>query len=247
MEGTGSNIVIRRIPLAAAAALATALLADPGSAQTIRSPYDFVETSQGIHVFAAYVATDRGTINVGPGSGTGFGVGYTFRISGPFNLDARLTYLPTDRRVFDLTAADSADIREDPTVGLVELGTAGISLALLDASLRFDITGPRTWHNLQPYALIGAGGVFRVSTDNEIEQRLPSDIDLRVRFSNGVTGHVGAGVEWHLGDHFGFRAEARDVLWNVDIPGGFFVPGRVIDDSEWVQTAHLSLGLSYRF
>lgn len=239
--------MIRRILQTVLVLAAAALFVRPGSAQTIRSPYDFVENSQGVRVFAAYVATDRGTINVGPGSAMGYGVGYTIRLSGPFNLDGRLSYLPTDRQVFDITEADSAAIREDPTVGLVELGTADLALALLDVSLRFDITGPRTWHNLQPYALLGVGGVLVVSTDNAVEQDLPTDIDLRVRFQNGVTGHVGAGVEWHLGDHFGIRAEARDLLWNVDIPDGFFVPGRVIDDSEWVQTAHLSLGLSYRF
>ena len=237
---------MRRAFLAGATLTAMAV-ADPGAAQSIRSPYDFVESPRAFYLYGTYVATDRGVIDVGPGSGTGFGLGYTMRISGPFNLDARLTHLPTDRRVYLTTEADSATLRENPRAGLEELGTADVSLTLVDVAIRFDITGPRTWHNLQPYVLLGAGGVFRTSTSNEVEQGLPTDVDLRVRFENGVTGQLGAGVEWHLGDRFGLRMEARDLLWQVDVPSGFLQPGRVIDDSEWVQTAHLSLGLSYRF
>ncbi|NIP78117.1 MAG: hypothetical protein GWM90_02490, partial [Gemmatimonadetes bacterium] len=114
-------------------------------------------------------------------------------------------------------------------------------------SIRFDITGPRTWHRIQPYALLGIGGAFTVAEDNAVEEGLPTNVDLRVRFRNGVTGHVGLGAELYLSDQLTLRADARDLLWKVHTPDGFRVPGRVIDESEWVQTAHLSLGLAYRF
>ncbi len=169
------------------------------------------------------------------------------RISGPFNFDARAAYLVTDRRVYNVVAADSAAVRQDPMVGLEQVGTADLSLLLLDGSLRFDITGPRTWHRLQPYVLIGAGAALRVTSDKEAEEALPEDTNLRVRFQNGFTGHVGAGVEAYLTDRLSLRADARDVLWKVHVPQGFLVNGRVIDDEEWVQTAHLNLGLAFRF
>lgn len=226
---------------------ALALLASPAAAQQISSPYDFVDTSQGIRAFGGYVFTDRGVIDVGPGSGPAAGVGYTIRISGPFNFDGQVTVLPTSRHVFDVTS-DTVGLGEDPNVGLRQVGTADLTLAMLDATLRFDLTGPRTWHRMQPYALIGAGGVFVVSRDDTVEEEeLPSDVDLRARFQNGFTGHVGAGVEWYAGDRFSVRLDARDVLWKVHVPEGFLVPGRDIEDDQWVQNVNLSLGLVYRF
>lgn len=231
----------------ALAALAALFLAAPAGAQEIDSPYDFVDPSQSVWLFGSAVFTDRGVIDVGPGPGYGIGLGYTLRLSGPFNLDARATYLPTDRRVYNLAPADSATLVENPMAGLEQVGTADLSLLLLDAALRFDITGPRTWYRLQPFVLVGAGGTILISSDNAAEEALPDTPDLRVRFRNGFTGHVGAGVEWYLTDRFTVRAEARDILWKIHIPDGFFVPGRVIDDQEWVQTAHLNLGLSFRF
>lgn len=237
--------MIKRSALALLAAVA--LTASPAAPQNITSPYDFVETSMGASAFGARVFTDRGPIDIGPGSGYAAGLGFTARISGPFTFDARAAYLPTSRRVYDVEEADSLAVREDPMVGLREIGTAELSLLLLDASLRFDITGPRTWYRLQPYALIGAGGALRVTSENAAEEELPEDSDLLVRFRNGFTGHVGAGIEWHITDRFSVRADARDLLWKVHVPQGFFVDGRLIDDEQWVQTAHLGLGLAFRF
>lgn len=236
--------MIQRSILAAAALLWAAV---PVHGQDIDSPYDFVDNSQGFWLFGGSVLADRGVIDTGPGSGYATGLGYTVRFSGPFNFDARVAYLPTDRRVYNVTAADSAAIAEDPMVGLVELGTADLSLLLIDAALRFDITGPRTWHGIQPFALLGVGAIIGATSDNSAEASLPTDIDLRVRFKNGVTGHIGVGAEAYLSDRFSLRFEARDLLWKIHIPDGFQVPGRLIDDSKWVQTGHFNLGLAYRF
>lgn len=228
--------------------LAGPVLAAPAGAQQITSPYDFVETAQGARAFVSYIAADRGVIDVGPASGMAAGIGYTIRISGPFEFDTKVSFLPTTRRVFNIdTSVDSATLRNDPTAGLEELGEADLSLLILDATLRFDLTGPRTWYNLQPYAMIGAGGVFTVASDNEAEDNLPTDVELRVRFGNGFTGHLGAGVEWHAFRSLTLRADVRDRLWRIEVPAGFFQPGRLIDDAEWVQTADLSLGLVWRF
>lgn len=236
--------MIRRSIIAAAGLLWAVA---PASGQSIDSPYDFVETSQAFRVFGGAVLTERGVIDTGPGSSYGFGAGYTIRISGPFNLDARAVYIPTDRRVYDLDLAqDSAVADDDPMVGLAELGTADLSLLLIDAALRFDLTGPRTWHHIQPYALIGVGAAIGVSSDNAVEESLPTDIDLRVRFKNGVTGHIGLGAEVYLGQRFTLTAEARDLLWRIHVPDGFRDPNRVISDAEWVQTGHLNLGLAFR-
>ena len=240
--------MINRSILITLAALAAG--AAPATSQGITSPYDFVDTTMEVWAFGTAAFTDRGAIDVGPASGYGAGIGFTARVSGPFNFDARVAYIPTTRTVFDVLdvpVADSALVRQDPTVGLEEVGTADLAILLLDASLRFDLTGPRTWNGLQPYALVGAGAVIRASSDDSVEEELPTATDIFVRFQNGFTGHVGAGVEWHLADRLSVRFDARDILWKVHVPTGFFRDDRVIDTEEWVQTAHLSLGLAYRF
>jgi opacity protein-like surface antigen len=242
--------VIKRIFFAAAVALGLTSVGPTDTvAQGIDSPYRFVEHSQGLYGFGANILTDQGSLNTGPASGIAFGAGYNVRISGPFNFSARVTYLPTERTVYDdeSTLADSVALRQDPTYGLVEIGTADVTLLLLDASLRFDITGPRTWHRIQPFVLLGVGGALSVSSNNAAEETLPSDRELRVRFGNGFTGHVGAGVEVHLSDRLTLQADARDLLWKLKIPQGFLLTGRVISRDDWVQTAHFSLGLKFRF
>lgn len=239
--------VIKRIGLVAAAA-AILFMAGPTAAQTITSPYDFVERGQSFRAHVTYVAADRGIIGIGPGSGVATGVGYTLRVSGPFTLDTRFAYLPTSRTVYTLD--DDADpdlIVDDPTVGLEEIGTADLSLSMVDLSLRFDITGPRTWNRLQPYALIGAGAIFRTSAEHSAEEDLRQDVDLRVRFRNGVTGHIGAGIEMHLSPSFSLRLDARNMFWRLHVPTGFITTARVIDDREWARSGHLGVGVGWRF
>ncbi len=230
-------------------ALAGLAGASPAAAQSITSPYDFVDGAHSIYAFGTRVFTDRGTLDTGPGTGYATGLGYNLRISGPFNLGVRASYFPTDRRVYTDSAAvaDSLDLQADPMTGLHRVGTADLSLVLLDASLRFDMTGPRTWYGFQPYVVIGGGGVLVVTQGDAGEDQLPPDIQLRARFRDGWTGHVGGGFEFHFSEHFTARFDARDILWKLHIPPGFLEPGRVIDREPWVQSAHLSLGLTWRF
>lgn len=228
-------------------AVAALLNVTPASSQTIPSPYQFVERSQGLYAYGTYVSTNRGVIGIGPGSGPAVGVGHNIRVSGPFTIDSRVTYFPTSRTVYTVVEADEDRIREDPMVGLEAIGEADLSLLLVDASLRFDITGPRTWRRLQPYALLGAGMVVRVAADNTAEDALPEGSDLRVRFRSGVTGHFGGGVELHLTERFTVRLDARNLLWRLHVPTGFITTDRVIDDRQWAQTGHISAGIGFRF
>jgi hypothetical protein len=242
-------VSIRSMTAVAVAVVAGLAGASPSAAQSITSPYDFVETSQGIYLYGGYVLTDRGTIGIGPGSGLAAGLGYTIRVSGPFAVDGRVAMLPTGRTVYDRQdeQVDPDLIQADPMVGLVDVGTADLTLLMTDASLRFNITGPRTWNRIQPYALIGLGAVFRTAEDHTPEENIREDVDLRVRFRNGITGHVGAGAEVFLGQRFVLRLDARNLFWRIHVPVGFRTPDRVIDDREWVQAPNLSVGVGFRF
>jgi hypothetical protein len=231
------------------ATLAALGVAPPLAAQAITSPYDFVERSQAVYGYATYVVADRGVIGTGPGGGPALGMGYSLRVSGPFTVDARLAHLWSSRTVYRLEdpQPDSELIRQDPMQGLDAVGGADLSLLLTEVSLRFDITGPRTWNNLQPFALIGAGGAFRTGADHSLEEERDIGPAFQVRFRNGATGHFGGGVEWYLTQRFTVRAEARNVLWRIHVPSGFITTARVIDDRGWVQTGHFSVGAGFRF
>lgn len=241
------RLSIRAVVAAVAATLIVAA-ASPVAAQQIRSPYDFVDRGQSLHVFATHVSTDRGTIGIGPHSAPALGVGYGIRVTGPFTFDSRIALMPTSRTVFSVDpGADPDLVREDPMVGLVDEGEADLTLLMADLSLRFDLTGPRTWNRLQPYALLGAGAIFRMAAEHAAEEEAEIGPDLRVRFRNGVTGHVGGGVEWHLADRFSVRFDARGMFWRLHVPTGFISAARVIDDRQWVQSGHLSVGGAFRF
>ncbi len=210
-------------------------------AQTIPSPYRYVDERQSISVFGGYLATDAGRLDLGPESSPLFGARYSIRLGGPFDAEARATFIPTTRTVWDTTAVAGE---------LLEVGEADLSLALLEGSLRFNLTGPRTYRGFMPYFLAGGGVALTVSDDEALENE--AEIGARVRFDFGTrfAGHVGAGIEWFVTRRLALRAEARDVFWRLPTPPGladFLDEVQSVPDSEWVQNFEFSLGAAFHF
>lgn len=217
-------------------ALAIVVWGGPLDAQRIESPYRFVETRQSLGPFGGWFETDPGAANLGPQPGAYAGVRYSIRISGPFNFDAGFGVLPTTRMVMDTVDADST---------LDVVGEADYTLGVADAALRFDITGPRTWHGITPYAIAGIALTFRLTSDDALEE----EIDPDLRFSPGTTfaGQLGAGIEWLPVDRWSLRLDARDYLWKIEAPVGVQRLDDELPAEEWVQNYGLSLAVSYRF
>lgn len=225
------------------AAVWTAVAAS-ASAQRITTPYEFIDEGQGLGPFAAWVETNKGLLGLGPEPAPAFGLIYNIRLSGPLQADLSASVLSTSRTVYDTIPADTTLLIENPAAGLVSLGEADQMLMLLMGGLRFDITGPRTFHNLQPYALFGGGVRLRLSSDDDVDADL--DPGLRFRAGTSFAGQLGAGIEWFLSRKLTARIEARDVFWKLGIPEGM-QRSRVVPDDEWVQNLHASFGLSLRF
>lgn len=221
------------------AVLLIAPSATSAAAQQIESPYDFIDDGQQAGVFVGHVLTDPGTLDLGPESATGFGLRYGIRIAGPFSVEASGMVLPTSRVVQD-TFVVGTDTIAGPAEGN---RSADLTLGIATIDLRFDITGPRTWHRLMPFALLGIGGAFVPSEDDE--QDLDLDPDLRFRMGTRLIGDLGAGVEWFPLEHLVVRLDARTLLWQIDAPNGM----RTLDAplEEWVQNFLLSAGVSFRF
>lgn len=221
------------------AALSIAFSATGAAAQQIESPYRFVDDGQQAGVFVGHVLTDPGTLDLGPESATGVGLRYGIRIAGPFSVEAAGMVLPTTRAVQD-TFVVGTDTTSGPAEGNP---SADMTLGIATIDLRFDITGPRTWHRLMPFALLGIGGAFVVSEDDE--QDLGLDPDLRFRMGTRLIGDLGVGVEWFPLERFIVRLDARTMLWQIDAPNGM----RTLDAplEEWVQNFLLAAGVSFRF
>ena len=213
-----------------------ALSATGAAAQDIDSPYRFVDPSQHVNAFVGLVETDPGTLDLGPESGLVYGARYGIRLSGPFVLEAQAALFPTSRVVQDTMVSPT-----DTTFRTI--GEADMTIGIGSAALRFDITGPRTWHRLMPFALLGVGAAFTLSHDDEVDEDVEEDV--RFRFGTRILGELGLGVEWFAAEQLAVRVDARNVLWRIDAPVGL----QQLDapNQEWVQNFLLSAGVSFRF
>ena len=182
------------------------------------------------------MATDPGAADLGPRSGPILGLRYAYRLSGPFNLEASASYLPTTRMVYDTTAANEPFER---------IGEADMDLLLAELSLKFDVTGPRTFYNLLPYVLGGIGVVSNLSGQSSIESQLHDAV--RFDFGTRFAGHIGAGVEWFALRRLAVRGEVKDTFWRLAYPVAIRRQDRSLPENEWVQNFAFTLGLSFRF
>ena len=207
------------------------------SAQDIDSPYRFVDPGQQVNVFGGIIETDPGTLELGPESNAVYGVRYGIRLAGPFTVEATVAGFPTSRAIQDTVIADGDTTRVPTGV------SSDLTIGIATADLRFDITGPRTWHRLMPFTLLGVGGAFVVTEDDEVDSAV--DSNLRYDFGTRLVGELGVGFEWFPTDRFTARFDARNVLWQIDAPVGL----QTLDapTEEWVQNFLLSAGVSFRF
>lgn len=212
----------------------------PGSAnaQTIPSPYSFIDRSQDAGVFFGVVQDHRGELGIGPGGGPMFGGRYSIDLGGPIAAEITGYAISSDREVFGV----------QPGTGLVPRGTQDVLLIAVDGRFRFTLTGARSWHGVAPFILAGGGIVGSVESATTLEDDIPAT--HRVAFGPGFVAVTGAGTRWIPADRLTFRAEATMHLWRVSAPAGFV---EVLDDigrypeKDWVSVGGVVFGVSYRF
>ncbi len=220
--------------------LSVLLLASAGNAaaQRIDTPYRFHDQKQSAGLFVGYISTDKGSVGLGPESGMAFGGRYHIQLSGPFYIEGEALYFPTTRAVLDTAVVDSQ---------FRQIGEADIAVAMVQASLRFQITGQRTWNGMLPFVLLGAGLMVEAQGDAEAEEAIPAE--ARFDFGTTFAGQIGAGIEFFPVNRVGIRIDARNMLWQLKTPEPLQLRdiGRTLPSEEWTNNITASVGVSIHF
>lgn len=229
-------------------ALALSAGARAVAAQTIPSPYRYIEHTQSVGVFGGYVftdpdvsLTDSTSLPLGPQSGPLFGVRYQVRAAGPLSVEASLGASPTERRLFGVT------VRPDSTLGSPEdlETTVPATVVMADVGLRFHLTGPRTWNGLAPFA-VGMGSIVgdaRGTFDEEEEIR----DEALFRFGPTFAVGAGLGTDWFPTSNASIRVEATGRLWRMTTPTGFLGGNPNAERREWSPVVSVSVGGAFHF
>ena len=227
-----------RWKLAALAAVGFAFV-PPGTAegQTIASPYRFIQGRHDVGMIVGIVQENRGSLGIAPGGGLMFGARYTIEMSGPFAAELTGFLLPTERTVF--TPQDN--------IGIVPFGEASVTLAAIDARIRFTLTGDRTWRDLAPFVVAGGGIVGSFGKLSSFDRDLIAA--NRVDFGPSLLLVGGAGTRWIPGDRLTVRAEATYHFWKQGTPPGWVTVEEELEGQlgeEWLAAPGLVIGVSYR-
>lgn len=212
--------------------------ARPARAQNVPSPYEFIEQRQEAGLFGGSARAVPGRFGFGPDQGMVYGARYAIDLSGPFGIEGVFSYVPTTRTVVDPRRAEESR----------EIGEADVQLLLVDARLRFTLTGNRTWHSLAPFLFAGAGLGYDVAGTSEIDEELAASD--RFDFGFALLGTLGGGIRWMASERFLVRGDAQLALWQLDTPEGYLDPELGFEappQSEWLNNAFFTLGLAYRF
>lgn len=206
-------------------------------AQTIPSPYTFIERRQEGGVFSGYVTSETGRFHLGPSGGLLLGGRYGLELSGPLGLEGAVGFTTGER-----------DIVNPARVTDQTIGQADVILTTVDARLRFSFAGARAWHRLSPFLTVGGGLAFDIAADPALEADLePADV---FEFGTSFYGTLGTGTRWFLTDRFALRLDGVFSLWGIDTPPGFSDPERgfeSVEESEWMSGLSFGVSLLYRW
>lgn len=229
-------------------AFALAAGARATAAQTIPSPYEYIEGTQSLGAWAGFLLTDPDisitdstAVPMGPRSGPALGVRYQIRAAGPLSVEASVGVMLTDRRLFDAEFdADSA------VVTATDLGTTvPAAVGMADIGLRFHLTGARTWNGLAPF-VVGMGGFVGDIRGTSPEEEAELDDSEFFRFGPAFALGAGLGTDWFPARNISLRAEATGRLWRMRTPSGFLTT-LTSERREWNPVVGITVGGAIHF
>ncbi|HLL81477.1 MAG TPA: hypothetical protein VK420_02455 [Longimicrobium sp.] len=224
-----------------------ALGAGAAQAQTVPSPFRYVDTKSSVEVMGGYLFTDSElavtdsiTAEFGPRSAPMITARFNRRFGGPISGNVALSFIPSERRV--ISAAEGQD---SVFVGVIDTGeTVSAPIAMLEAGVRFHVTGDRTYRGLAPYVMGTGGLATEIGGAAGGEKDLPDD--ERFDFGPALAVGAGAGLDWFPSRRFSLRTELSYRIWRLTVPEGF-ASNRNADIDEWNGNAGVSVGAAFHF
>lgn len=236
---------VGRVRSAALAIVATVALAAAAGAQQVgyppdRSPFEDFEPRHELSLQLGFDAAQRDPARVAPHGGMITGVRYQWRAGGPAHLFAAFSHINAKRTVLDPNQPPATR----------DLGERSWPFYALDLGLAMSLTGPKTWHKLQPSVNAGVGLV------SDFESK--PDVTNGFKFGTRFAFNWGAGVRYLPGGRWGFRADVQNRLFTVAYPASYFTPpntaaippiitSQTQAKSSWTNHAGLTLGIAYVF
>lgn len=226
------------------------IVLSPGAAaaqERIETPFDWIEGSLRVGAYAGNFSGARGSMDIGPGSTSVFGVRLRTRVSSPLSLEIGFGMGNSERYVIDPRL---------PT-GPAPVDTVDANWFIIQGGFQIALTGARTLHQLQPYVVL-MGGILN-GRGETVSDSMMSVEDQAFRYRIGTAGvfTAGAGVEWLPTEKIGVGFELRDHLLRIKAPPGFFdadVLQNIEDlglqaptESEWTHNLELSASIYYYF
>lgn len=224
--------------------VAPASLAAQVGAAPRHSPYRDILHGNGWTVIGGQVLGNGGPLRLSPNSGMSYGVRYDVRFSGLLQGFAELGYLATERQVL---APDDSVVNRYSGPFPAPVWTPQIGLQL-------NLTGPKTWHGLAPFAAIGLGAAVGEGVAQDTSG---------FTFGTKLLLTPSAGVRVFVAQRVHIRLEGQFYYWKMKYPSTWLaepaaqpsVTGEPttapIKDNDglddWVPTTSLRLGVGFAF
>ncbi len=214
--------------------------------ESIDTPYRWIEKGARVGLVGGYVFTNRGNPPLGPGPSPFFGARLRARLSSPLSIELGVGYGNSNEYVIDPRLAG----------GPAVVDTVTADWLIIEASLQFALTGARAYRRLQPYVVLG-GGVLQGLSTGESDVLASPQQPFVYEIGTSLLVHLGVGAEYDVSERLGLAFEARDNLWKVKTPEGWFridVLENILDSgsvapdqSQWTHNFELTASLYYYF
>lgn len=202
-----------------------------------RSPYVDLRRTQGAVVLTGWLGGDRGSLRIGHSEGPTYTVGYEIPVSGPLTFFPSVTYLRTNRYVINPFRDDSVRLT----------GPFDDDMLMIEAGLRFFVTGGKTWNGLTVYL---SGSVGMAISDGS-----PPDSGS-YKFGKKVALTPGVGLRFYPTRRLSVLVDGRAAAWRLLYPPDYFrvasgdgIPVLTADqpDADWTIHPWISVGLGWNF
>jgi hypothetical protein len=222
------------------AALVTGAFMPPpsASAQTVPSPYRFVEERQELGAFAGYLKAGTGRFGFGPPGGLWLGARYGLEVAGPLSIEAVAGAVKGTRDIISPGRPEGDRV----------VGEGDVLIPTIDGRLKLSVMGARAWNGLSPFLVFGGGLAVDVAEKPEADALIEND----EVFDFGLTffGTAGVGTRWFINRNLALRTDAIFSLWKLTTPPGFGDPQLglgPVSESEWVSGLSITGSLLFRW